>query len=93
LRHLAVKIAYRAVKQRLKQADSLLLFLEQEFENEAVNFYLPKIFKNKKQLWAFNLRQKAAFGREMTYFWRWKEDIEILRYFLDDSCLYNSTIQ
>ncbi len=62
-------------------------------ENESVNFRLPNFFKNKKQRGAVNQRQKAAFGREMPYFWRWKEDIEILGYFLEASYLTKSTIQ
>ena len=35
-------------------------------ENEIVRFYLPKIFKNKKQLSDGNLRQKAALQKGNT---------------------------
>jgi hypothetical protein len=70
LRRLSVKIAYGMVNPRLRQPSLIGFFFKQVFENEEVNFHLPKFFKNKKQLSAFNLRQKAAFGREMPYFWR-----------------------
>jgi len=48
------------------------VFPKEVFENEGVNFHLPKFFKNEKQLYGGNLRQNAALRRENSYFWRRK---------------------
>ena len=65
-----VKFVLQWVKPRLRSAQPGAARAIEDFDNEAVSFYLPKIFTNNKQLAACNLRQKAAFDRKLPYFWR-----------------------